>query len=126
MALESFGVDQDVIHVYLDYSFVDQFPEKVVHHSLKGGRGVAESEEHDCWFEESVAADESGFVTVFAGNADIVESPPDVEFREEHRFSSVINNVLDVRQWVSIWDSLSIQFSVVLARSGGIALLPSF
>ena len=32
-------------------SFSDHIAEGVIHEPLKGGRGVGESEEHDCGFE---------------------------------------------------------------------------
>jgi hypothetical protein len=44
-------VDEDVIHVDRDVSFIDQLAEQVVHHQLEGGGGIGESEKHHHRFE---------------------------------------------------------------------------
>ena len=52
----------------------------MVHIGLEGGQGVAESKEHDSWFEKSEQGGEGGFPVVFWPNEDVVVSPSDVEF----------------------------------------------
>jgi len=55
------GEDKDVVHVDDDPSFTGFKYEEVIHHRLKGGRRVAESEEHYSGFEESFVGFEGRF-----------------------------------------------------------------
>ena len=63
----------------------------MVHESLEHGRGVAETEKHDCGFIETKRSDESGLPLIFCANANIVISPLDVEFGEESGVFHVVN-----------------------------------
>ncbi len=47
----AFSVDHNIIHVDGEPSLCHFGVEDGVHHHLKGGWGVCESEEHYCWFE---------------------------------------------------------------------------
>ena len=53
---------------------------------------------------------------VFFTNADVVVSPPDVEFHEEGGILHVIDECWDEQQRVHISNGVGIEISVVLAR----------
>ena len=55
------GGDEEVIHINDEPSFYDHVLEGVVHELLEHGRGVAKTEEHNSWFEESFVHDEGCF-----------------------------------------------------------------
>ena len=55
----------------------------IVHHHLKHCRGVAESKEHDGWFEQPSVSPECGLPLVSFLDPHIVEPPPEVEHGEE-------------------------------------------
>ena len=57
--------------------------EDMIHVGLEGGRGVAKSEEHDCWFIESKRGGEGCFPVVFRADEDIIVSPSDIELGED-------------------------------------------
>ena len=54
-----------------------------VNHALKHGRGVPESEWHDCWFEQSFIGLEGGFRFIAFPETDIVISGTYIDLREE-------------------------------------------
>ena len=62
--------------------FGDHICEDVVHERLECGRSIAEPEEHDGGFKESKRSDESSFPLVIFMNANVVESPSDIELGE--------------------------------------------
>ena len=95
--LEVVRKDQDIVHVDDDAEVFDLLDKNLVHHMLERGRGVGESKEHDEWFEQAVACDESWFPLVAFFDADIVESPSYVEFAEEFGVFDFIEDVLDQR-----------------------------
>ncbi|EGO00511.1 hypothetical protein SERLA73DRAFT_33629, partial [Serpula lacrymans var. lacrymans S7.3] len=49
--------------------------EKSVHHCLKGGWGVRESEEHNQRFEQSSVSSEGGLVLISFFDSNIIISP---------------------------------------------------
>ena len=77
------GVDKEVIHVDDEPPFGNHIAEGVVHETLEGGRGVGESEEHHRGFEKSFVSDEGRLPLVAILDADIVISPPNIEFGED-------------------------------------------
>ena len=50
---------------------------------LKGGRGVGETKEHDCRFEENFVGDEGSFPLVSILDMNIVVSPLYIEFGKD-------------------------------------------
>ena len=64
------GEDHDVVDVDNDHVF--HVSENLIHHGLEGGGGVAESEEHDGWFEGSTMTYERGLPFVSFFDADVV------------------------------------------------------
>ena len=67
-----FGEDQDVIHVNHHPPFIDHVTKEIVHHSLEGRGGVAESEEHDSGFEQAMGTFECSFPLVTFLDAHVV------------------------------------------------------
>ena len=62
------GIDQDIVKVD-DNIDVEQVGEDVLHESLEGCRGIAESKGHDQHFEESEVGPEGRLPFVALGNA---------------------------------------------------------
>ena len=63
---------EHVVHVDVKPSFADHISKDVVHHSLERSWGVAQSEEHYCWFEQSFVCFERCFSLVAVFNAYVV------------------------------------------------------
>ena len=55
----------------------------MVHERLEGRWSVAETEEHNGRFKESERSDERSLPLVFLANANVVESPSDVELGKD-------------------------------------------
>jgi hypothetical protein len=78
-------VDQNVIHVDCDVSFIDELAKDEIHHGLEGGWGICEAKEHDHQFEEATIRFEGRLPLVTIANAYIVVPPPNIQLREECR-----------------------------------------
>jgi len=74
--------DEDVVQIDHDYAFQDEVLEDVVHHRLEGGGTVREDEEHDKGFVQAAVGPEGGLPLISLLYPDVVEAPPDVQFRE--------------------------------------------
>ena len=83
------GVDQDVIHIDRNVSFINKFVKEEVHHGLEGGWGVCQAEKHDHWFKKAAVRLKGRFPLVSIVNAYIVVSPPDVQLCEKCRSATV-------------------------------------
>jgi hypothetical protein len=70
--------DQNIVKVDEDLSMRDFNRENVVHHRLKGGGGVGQSEEHNCWFIQATIGSKSRFVLIALADANIVVAPANV------------------------------------------------
>jgi hypothetical protein len=80
-------VDRYVVHVDHEGSTRNLFVEYRIHHGLKGGGRVGESEEHYRWLEESLIGHERRFVLVFRCNSDRVISPSYVDCGDKFRIA---------------------------------------
>ena len=89
------GRDEEVIHVNDEPSFGDHVSEQVIHESLEGGGGVAQAKEHYGGFEQSFVGDEGSFPLVSISDADVVVSPPDVEFGEDLGVLYLVDEILN-------------------------------
>jgi hypothetical protein len=58
------------------------FPEYGVHHHLKGGGQIGETEEHHRWFEQSFGCKEGGFPFISILNTHVVVSPSYIKLGE--------------------------------------------
>ncbi|KAG5327783.1 hypothetical protein C0989_011131 [Termitomyces sp. Mn162] len=76
--LQHFGIDEDVIKIYTHYALCYKVPEDVVHHGLKGGRAVGESEEHNEWLKQSPVGPEGGLPLISLLDVHIVVTPLDI------------------------------------------------
>ena len=78
MVCEGGGVNEDVIHVADGLIVIDEGVEDVIHHCLEGGRQVAQSEEHDEGFKQSMVHGEGCLPLIPFLESDIVETPAEV------------------------------------------------
>src|SRR5260370_28159135 len=94
----SFCMDGQVVHINGHPSLCDLSMEDHVHHHLKGGWRVGESEEHNCRFEESLGSKECCFPFVSFSNVDIVVSLSYVELGEEGTAGESIDSLGNERR----------------------------
>ena len=71
-------MNEDVVHINGDISFIDQVAKYEVHHGLERGGGVREAKEHDHGFEKAAICLESGFPLIAISNAYVVIAPSDI------------------------------------------------
>jgi len=76
------GEDQDVIQVDHHNTFHYEVLEDVVHHGLEGGWTVSHSKEHYQGFEQASIGSEGRLLLVSELNANIVETPIDIQLGE--------------------------------------------
>src|SRR5258708_20437874 len=117
MLLHCFREEEDVIQVDGDYTIRDQILEYLVHHGLESGWTVGETKEHDQGFEQSSVCAECGLPLIAFLHADIVVSPPDIQFGEVTRTPESVNEVGDERKRICIFYRLCVQCPVVLDQS---------
>ena len=89
------GEDQEVVHVDNEPSFRDHISEGVVHESLKGGRGVSETKEHDGGFKEAFVGDKCSFPLVSVFDVDVIVAPLDIKFGEDLGVPELVDEVRD-------------------------------
>ena len=118
-----FGVDAEVIHVDFQPFLSQHVGENVIHECLKHGGSIAESEEHDCGFEESHGGNEGSFPLILLSNANVVISPANVKFGEQGGLLYVIDEFWDEREWLGISDGVGVQVVVILTWVKGSVLL---
>ena len=111
------GVDKEVIHVNDEPSFCNHIPEGIRHKSLKGGGRIGHAKEHDGGFIESSVGDEGSFPLVTFLDSDIVISPSYIKLGEDLGVFKFVDEVGNQGEGVCISDSVTIEISVVLARS---------
>jgi len=79
---KGFCEDKDVVQIDHDYAFQDEVLKDVIHHRLEGGRTVCEAEEHDKGLIQTMVGPEGSLPFTSSLYPDVVEAPPDVQFRE--------------------------------------------
>ena len=84
-------MDAQIIHVDFKPFFQDHVCEDMVHKCLKSWWSIAETEKHDCGFVETKGSDECSFPLILFVNANVVISPPYIEFGREGGILHVIN-----------------------------------
>ncbi|KIN99908.1 hypothetical protein M404DRAFT_153916 [Pisolithus tinctorius Marx 270] len=114
------GEDEEVIHVDDQPSFSNHVLEGVIHESLEGGGGIAQSEEHDHGFKESFVHDERSFPLVSFLDTDIIVAQSYIHLRENRCSLEFVNK----REGICIFYCVLIQISVILARAKGAIFLP--
>ena len=115
-------VDENVIHVNCNVSFINEFVEEVIHHRLEGSWGVRKAEKHDHGFEQSSVSLKGGLPLVAVAHMDVIIPPMDIQLREERQPAAVhpresIHKLPNERKWGGIANHEGVQSSVVLDRS---------
>ena len=82
-------MDENVVHVDRNVSFIDEISENEVHHRLEGGRGVREAEKHNHGLEKAAVCLESRLPLIPIANAYVIVPPSDVQFCEERQPAAV-------------------------------------
>jgi hypothetical protein len=108
-------MNEQVIHVNDEPSFSDEVAKKMVHECLERGRGVAESKEHNSWFEETEGSDEHHLPVVFRSDQHIVKSPAYVHFSKDARAPESVDEVRDKGEGVCVFNGVGVDIPVVLA-----------
>ncbi len=111
---EGVGVNEDVVHVAYYLAIVDELAEYVIHHSLECHRGVAQSEEHDGWFEQASISLECSFPLVTLLNLHIVEPPVEVKHSEELGIAEAGQDVRVKGEGVGVFDCDLVQLPIIL------------
>ena len=81
---------------------------------MEGGWAVSKTKEHNQGFEETLVHSKHGLPLVTFLDANIVETPLNVEFGEVLCSLEFCNELQDEREWVLVLHSPSIQGTVVL------------
>ena len=63
---------KDVVHVNNHHPLINELFEQLVHHSLECGGTVAQSKEHDKWFEQSMVGLKCCLPLVSLSDTDII------------------------------------------------------
>jgi len=103
-----------IVHIYLEDQFADKFLENVVHQLLECSRGIAQAKEHNEGFEETELGEEGSFPLVSLLDANIVEAPADVKFRENLGSTHSVKNIVNSRKGILVSDCVRVEPSVVL------------
>src|SRR5260221_62382 len=111
---EGGGVDKDVVHVAYDFAMINELMKDVVHHHLECCRGVAQSEEHDSWFEQALVSLECSLPFITLLDLHIVEPPVEVKYGEELSTMEVGQDIRDKGEGVGVLDHDLIQLLIVL------------
>jgi len=114
---DGIGSDQEVIHIDMEPTFIELFPENLVHHYLEHGWWVTKTEEYDKGFEASTIRDESGLPFIALFDPDIVIPPVYVQLGEYFRVLDLVYEFRDQGEGISVLHSQSIEFPIILDRS---------
>ena len=109
------GVNAKVIHVDLELLFCNHVREDVIHECLEYGRGITETEEHDCRFIETERGDKGCLPLVRFLNLNVVVLPTNIELGEIDKVLYVVNKFGNERKGISIANGVGVQILVVLA-----------
>src|SRR5258708_339375 len=110
---EGGGVDEDVIHVAYDFTMINELMKDVIHHRLEHHRGVAQSKEHDHWFEQASVSLECGLPLITLLDLHIVEPPVEVEYSEELSTMQAGQDIRDKGEGVGVLDHDLVQLPIV-------------
>ena len=113
------GVDEEVIHIDDEPTFGNHVAERVVHESLKSGRGIGKPKKHDSGFEQSFVGNEGCLPLVAIFDSYIVVSPANVKLGEDFGISQFIYEVGDEGKGVGVANGVFIDIhSGSLGRGG--------
>src|SRR5882762_5783150 len=118
MFFESGGGDEDVVHVNENLPSGDEVFEGIIHHGLKGSRGVAKAEKHNKGFEHPAISFEGCFPLVAVLDPDVIIPPANVEFAKDFRVFEFVRNVRNKRKGVLIFYREVIELTVMCLAAG--------
>jgi hypothetical protein len=84
-----------VVNEYFEPTLSDEVGESMVDSSLHGRRGITLSKEHYQGFEVSQLCTEGSFPFVSFSNSNVLETPANIEGREDCRPSEIIEDCFD-------------------------------
>src|SRR6267378_3513687 len=84
VGFHSWSENEDVVNIDDDTSCPEDRVEQVVHDSLEGGWRVAEAKVHDLWYETAEGGEERSTESILWCDANVVESPMNIKFGENH------------------------------------------
>lgn len=90
--------------------------EDIVHHVLESCRGVGEAKEHNSRFKESSIGNERRFPFVAFFYADVLVTPPYIEFSKVFGALKFIHEVRDKRKGITVPNCDVVESTVVLDR----------
>jgi hypothetical protein len=90
--------NENVVQVDHNVSGKDEVLENIVHHRLERSRGVGKAKVHHQRLKEPPVRTECGLSFVTFPDLDVIETPPDVEFREELGSLQTVNKIVDQRE----------------------------
>ena len=96
------GGNEEVVYVDDEPFFGDHVSEGVIHESLECSGGIAETEEHYCWFKEPFVGNESHLPLVTILDANVVVPPADIKLGEVVSIFQLIHKVGDEREEIGI------------------------
>jgi hypothetical protein len=82
MFFQVFGEHEDVVDVYTYDAATDEVLEKVIHHSLEGGRAVSHAIKHYQWFKQPLITPKGHCPFISFLDSDVLVTPSDIEFSE--------------------------------------------
>ena len=94
--------NEDIVHVDEEPSSNQLMDEQVIHHMLKNGRRIAQAEEYNCQFKQSIFHDKHSFSFMFFSNADIVVTCAYVHFCEQLFSFQFVNQIGNAREGVGV------------------------
>src|SRR5258707_5641564 len=114
---EGGGVDKDVIHVAYDFTTINELMKDVIHHHLECHRGVAQSEEHDSWFEQASVSLECCLPLITLLDLHVVEPPVEVKYGEERSTLEAGQDIKAKGEGVGVLDCDLVQLPIVLYKA---------
>src|SRR6266404_8738840 len=113
------GGNEDVVHINDDTGPLCEkaeldLLEYLVHHGLKGTRGVGQTEEHNPWFKKAIFGFKRRFLFVPCFDPDVIVTPSHVKLGEDICILYLTDKVLDEWKGVSVPDRVFVQLPVIL------------
>ena len=96
----TFGEDHDVVNVDNDHGL--HVHKQLIHHRLKGGRGIAKTKEHYCWLERTTVADKGSFPSISFLDANIVITPLKIYLHKILRSLELVDELGNERKGVVV------------------------
>jgi hypothetical protein len=112
------GPDHQVIKIN-GHKAVQVGAQNIIHDLLASGGGIGQTKRHDSEFEMSVTCAKSSLVNVRGGHGNLMVGRGQVQGSEVACITEVINEVINAREGVRIFDSQIIESTVVHTEPQG-------